>query len=154
MDHHVRVSQQGFTLIELVAVLVLLATLAGTLYTRSLSDAPRAGAEAAQLARALRHAQALALGQGRSLTLDIQSASAYVISDGVSAIRDPQGETQAFALDTGIALAGNDIQFDGLGRPVSGGNLIAAAQSWILSGSGTSFTVSVQPLTGSVAVTP
>jgi hypothetical protein len=112
-------------------------------------------AQADQLAASLRHTQSLALTQGRSLTFDVQSATSYAITDGVTTITDPQGLVQSYTLANGVTLAGNDLDFDSLGRPIdAGSNLIATTQSWTLSAGAATASVSVSPLTGFVTVTP
>jgi hypothetical protein len=98
------------------------------------------------------------MSQGRPLTVDVQSASNYVITDGAtptpSTIRDPSGQLQAFSLQHDVTLSGADLEFDSLGRPISGGNLVTTTQSWTLSRGSNTATVSVQPVTGFVSVTP
>ncbi|MCO6412963.1 MAG: type II secretion system protein [Thiogranum sp.] len=144
--------QGGFTLVELVAVFVILATLSVLLIPRFAHTDATVPAQADQVGRVLRHAQALAMAQGRALTFDVLSGTSYAITDGVSAIRDPAGELQTYALQNGVAFtAGADIRFDSLGRPMNGASLISAAQSWVLGGSAT---VTVEPVTGFVSVTP
>jgi MSHA pilin protein MshC len=142
----------GFTLVELIAVLVIMATLSVLLVPRFSVREATEPAQADQLARALRHAQALAMSQATALTLDITSPTSYVISDGSSTIRDASGELLAYNLTNGVLLtAGGDLKFDTLGRPVSGSTLISSPQSWTLSGGAS---VTLQPVTGFVTVTP
>lgn len=70
-------------------------------------------------------------------------------------VTDPKGAVQAYTLANGVALTGNDLGFDSLGRPIdAASNLIAAAQSRTLSGAGATGSASVSPLTGFVTVTP
>ena len=147
--------QSGFTLIELVTVLILLGILMSSLYLRGSPSTPSLNAQADQLARTLRHAQSLSLTQGRSLTLEVQSTTNYVVSDAGATITDPQGTVQAFTLVNGVTLAGGDLDFDSLGRPIDAtDNLIATAQTWTLSVNGSTTSVRVEPLTGFVSVTP
>ncbi len=142
----------GFTLIELVAVMVIMATLSVLLLPRFSHREATEPAQADQLARALRHAQALAMSQGRALILDVVSPSAYSITDGSSTIYDPAGELQSYSLENGVLLtAGGDLKFDTLGRPVNGSTLISTPQTWTLSGGAS---VTLQPVTGFVTVTP
>lgn len=144
--------QRGFTLVELIAVMIIMATLSALLLPRFLHREATEPAQADQLARALRHAQALAMGQGRGLTFDVVSPGSYAITDGVSAIRDPAGELQSYNLEHGVLItAGIDLSFDSLGRPVSGGSLITSPQVWTLNGGAS---VTLQPVTGFVSVTP
>jgi len=147
--------QSGFTLLELVVVLVLMGTLTASIFLHWTPGTASLNAQAGQLARTLRHAQALALSQGRRLTFDVQSSSDYAISSGGTVIRDPQGVSQNYSLVNGVTLAGSDLDFDSLGRPVdSAGNLVAGVQNWTLSADGSNVTVSVTPLSGFVTVTP
>jgi MSHA pilin protein MshC len=148
--------QSGFTLIELVTVLILLGILGSSLYLRGSPTSATLNAQADQLARTLRHTQSLSLNQGRSLTFDVQGTTSYVISDtGGTTITDPQGIVQTYSLVNGVNLAGSDLDFDSLGRPIDAtDNLITAAQTWTLSTNGSSASVSVEPLTGFVSVTP
>ena len=155
MDSTSSKQQSGFTLIELVTVLILLGILASSLYLRGSHSSATLNAQADQLARTLRHAQSLSLAQGRSLTLDVQGATNYVVSDGVATITDPQGVVQTYTLVNGVTLAGSDLDFDSLGRPIDAtDNLITAARTWTLSVNGSTASVRVEPLTGFVSVTP
>jgi MSHA pilin protein MshC len=148
----------GFSLIELVTVMVILAAISALAAPRFVHHDATVPAQADQLGRIIRHAQALAMSQGRPLTVDIQSASSYAITDGAtptpSTIRDPSGQLQAFALQNGVTLAGADLEFDSLGRPISGSNLVTTTLNWTLSGGSNTATVNVQAVTGFVSVAP
>ena len=148
----------GFSLIELVSVMVILATIAALAAPRFVHHDATVPAQADQLGRIVRHAQALAMSQGRPLTVDVQSATSYAITDGAtptpSTIRDPSGQLQAFSLQNGVTLSGADLEFDSLGRPISGSNLVTNTLNWTLNGGSNTATVSVQAVTGFVSVTP
>lgn len=148
----------GFSLIELVSVMVILATIAALAAPRFVHHDATVPAQADQLGRIIRHAQALAMSQGRPLTVDVQSSTSYVITDGAtptpSTIRDPSGQLQAFSLQNGVTLSGADLEFDSLGRPISGSNLVTNTLNWTLNGGSNTATVSVQAVTGFVSVTP
>jgi len=152
------IRSRGFSLIELVSVMVILAAISALAAPRFVHHDATLPAQADQLGRILRHAQALAMGQGRPLTVDIQSATEYAITDGAiptaSTIRDPSGQLQTFSLQNGVTLSGADLEFDSLGRPISGSNLVTTSQNWTLYGGSNTATVSVQAVTGFVTVTP
>ena len=142
----------GFTLVELVAVMVVMATLSVLLLPRFSHREATEPAQADQLGRMLRHAQALAMSQGRAVTLDVISAATYAVTDGASPIRDPAGELLSYSLQNGVSFtAGTDVKFDSLGRPVSGSGLITVPRTWTLSGGAS---VTLQPVTGFVTVMP
>ena len=146
---------RGFTLLELVIVTVILGTLAAFAVPRFAPADNTIAAQADRLARDLRHTQTLALNQARTLDFDIQSATAYRVSFGGSTVTDP-ATLQPFTmtLDNNVTLAGTDIAFDSLGRPVDAGSLLATARVFTLSGSTRSATVTLTPVTGFVRVTP
>lgn len=147
----------GFTLIELVAVMVILATLGAVALPRFVHNDATVPAQADQLGRAIRHAQAMAMSQGRSLTVDIQSTTTYAITDGISAtpLPGPGNEGQLYTLDNNVTLTGSDMEFDSLGRPLNGAALADTIQSWTLTGAGgNTASISLQPVTGFVSVTP
>jgi len=149
-------NDSGFTLVELLTVLVIMGALSVAIALRWEPRDSSLPAQADQFGRVLRHAQALAMHQGRTLTLDIQSATSYAVAEGATTVRDPGGELLAYSLVEGATLSGVDISFDSLGRPISGspGTLVTAAQSWTLNAGSSSASVTLQPLTGFVTVTP
>jgi len=149
------VRMRGFTLLELVIVLVILGTLSAFAIPRFAPSDNTLAAQADRLARDLRHAQALALNQGRTLDFVVQSATSYRISFGGGTIIDPATQ-QPFqvTLDNNVTLTGTDTGFDSLGRPVSAGVLLGAARVFTLSGSSRAATVNLSPVTGFVTVTP
>lgn len=147
---------RGFTLIELLLVLVILGTLSVYALPRWETADTTVAAQADRLARDLRHAQALAMNQGRSLIFDIQPPSAYRVADSTSTTVTDPADQQAFqvTLDNNVTLGGSDTGFDSLGRPVSGGALLAADRSFTLNGNSTTATVTLSAVTGFVAIAP
>lgn len=155
----------GFTLIELVIVIILASVLSAYAVVKWPSDAQiKLPAQAGLMVTHLHHIQSLALHWGQPLRLSINSGG-YSVSCVIagaapcdsSPVIDPV--TQApftVSLESGISLAGAAMDFDALGRPVSGGSLISSspARSFILSADGVTQTVAVQPLTGFVALSP
>ncbi|MDH3870689.1 MAG: prepilin-type N-terminal cleavage/methylation domain-containing protein [Gammaproteobacteria bacterium] len=147
---------QGFTLIELLLVLVILGTLSAYALPRWEPTNTTLAAQADRLARDLRHTQALAMNQGRSLRFDIQPPSDYRVTDSSGTTVTDPADQQAFqvTLDNNVTLAGSDTEFDSLGRPVSAGTLLATARSFILNGNAATATVTLSPVTGFVTITP
>lgn len=145
---------RGLSLIELVAVMLILGVLAALVAPRWAPGDSTLSAQADRLARELRHAQAMAMARGRTLSFETVSASAYRIADGGATVTDPGGELLNISLTDGVTLSGGNIDFDSLGRPLRGGGLLDAVQRWTLRGTTGAASVTVQPVTGFVSVTP
>lgn len=164
----------GWTLVELVVVLVVGALLAYVAVRTFQPKEALALEQAERLRNDLRHVQMVALTRGGSFQLKMSGAvpaacpaggSAYywVIACTVAApdpctgapntpIADPRlpGGIFCVALESGLALGGSDLYFDPLGRPKTGAALIAANATFTISGGGVARTVDVAPLTGFV----
>jgi MSHA pilin protein MshC len=152
----------GFTIIELVMVMVILGVLSAYLLPRWTTIDTTVHAQGDRMARDLRHAQAMAMNQGRTLTVQLPSNSDYRVTDQAvspgTPVTDPADVQTPFAytFQDNVTRAGScgDIDFDSLGRPLSGGTLLAASCDYILTGGTVQSTLSVTPLTGHITVTP
>ncbi|HBC56177.1 MAG TPA: hypothetical protein DCZ03_03355 [Gammaproteobacteria bacterium] len=143
----------GFSLIELTLVLVILAIVSATVIPRvNLSD-NSVGTQAERLVRDIRHLQSLAMQQETTLTLDISSNS-YSVRDAGVIITDPTNQQNfSVTLDYGVTLSGTDTDFDSWARPVSSGVLLTGTRSFTLTGNGgKSITIEVDPVSGFVSV--
>ncbi len=149
-------ASRGFTLIELLLVLVILGALSTYALPRWAPTDTTLAAQADRLARDLRHAQALAMNQGRSLRFVIQPPSSYRVTDSSGTTVTDPADQQAFqvTLDNNVTLGGSDTEFDSLGRPVSAGTLLAADRSFTLNGNTATATVTLSAVTGFVAIAP
>ncbi len=148
---------KGFTLIEVTMVVVILGVLSAYALPRWSPADTTVAAQAHRLARDLRHAQEMAMSQGRTLSFDIQAPSDYRVVDTVTGVTINDPATQQnfqITLDENVTVAGTDTDFDSLGRPLSGGVLLAVPRVFTLSGASKTSTVTMSAVTGFVSVTP
>lgn len=148
-----KVRQGGFTLVELVVVLGLVAALAAMAMPYLGRSDGTLGAQAHRLARDLRHVQAMAMNQGRTMLFDVQSVSLYRVAVGGSVVDDPAtGRAFSVTLDEGVTLSGTDMEIDSMGRPVASGVPLTEERRFVLSSASRSAVVSMSPVTGFVTV--
>lgn len=150
-------SQVGFTAIELVVTIVLVAILAAVAMARWGSTTDKTvDYQADRLARDIRHAQMLAFTRDEKLTLSIVSTTRYQVTDSGGAVVSDAAKGGSFVQDlqNGVTLSGGpSIAFDSLGRPTSAGAPSNATVTFTLNGDTKTATVAVAPLTGFVTVT-
>ena len=147
--------QHGFTLTELVIVIGITGILAAVAIPRFTGSDSTLLAQAHRLARDLRHVQAIAMNQGRTLIFDVQSVTSYRATFNGSTITNPATmQPYSVTLDNNVTLNGIDIGFDSLGRPVAAANLLATEIFFTLSGNSRTTAISLSPVTGFVAVSP
>ena len=153
---------KGFTLIELVLVMVVMALLVAVTATRWNAGDATASYQADLLARNIRHMQILAMTWGQSLRLSVASPSYSVSCVTASAappcnaspVFDPaSGKVFSETLVNGVTLAGANLDIDSLGRPVSGGVLLTANRVYALAAGAQTWSVTIGPITGFAAVT-
>ena len=159
----------GFTLVELIVVLVLLGILAAVFIPRSGNDAIILSTQAEQFAADIRYVQSLAMTQGwsgvnaRRYRINF-TATTYNFTDvsGV-AVAHAGGTSGSVAFSGGVSispfpatgLANNLVSFDGIGAPytdASANTLLASTGAITLVRGGTSRTVQIFAGTGMVRV--
>jgi type II secretion system protein H len=153
---HSKPAHHGFTLIELVTVMSMLGIVAALALPRWSPSDSTVVTQAQRLARDLRHAQSLALSQGRRLNFQLQSASNYRVTDSSgTTVTDPATSAPfSVTLENSVTLAGNDLAFDSLGRPLNAGSLASSARTYTLSGASRTASVTVSAVTGFTTVSP
>ena len=162
-------SPAGFTLIELVVVMLLVSTIAIVVLQRVQPTENNMPVQADQLARDIRHMQTIAANWAAPLRLTA-TATGYSVAcisgptppcNGVAVIRDPaprDGQNFQVQLLTGIVSSATTLNVDIYGRPctapcTSGANVQTTATTFTLTGGGRTSTVTVRPLTGHITVT-
>jgi MSHA pilin protein MshC len=167
---------RGFTLIELVMIIVIVSVLGVLAVTRYQPTEITVSIEADHLARDIRHMQMLAMTWGQTLRFTIfpgnngyrvtcASGIAVAPCNGAAAVIDPATgalfETPVPPGLNGVAVAGAAFDVDALGRPgtwTAGAPptftlaIAVPAANFILTSGGEASTVSVARLTGFVTV--
>jgi prepilin-type N-terminal cleavage/methylation domain-containing protein len=119
-------SSRGFTLIEVLAVLVVLAVLATAVLVSQNRSNAAVISEAEQLAAHLRYTQIRALADVDPWSLTFTGGNSYRISRiNGSPVRIPgeAGISRSLPEDISLAFPSAEIRFDPWGRPVSTANV-------------------------------
>ena len=159
---------RGFTIVELIVVIMLLSILAAVVGMRWNAPSSTIPYEAERMARNLRHAQILAMNWGQMLQVEIAPPATYRVCAVTSAmlpcngaaIADPAFSTGIFevTLTNGITLLpgpATPLYFDHLGRPAA--NLATGALrtdfiTYTLTTGSVTYSARVSPITGFVTV--
>lgn len=148
-------SVSGFTLIEVVAILLLLGIVAVTIPTCVRPSSAKVRAEADILGATLRYVQSRAIAEERLWRLEFTSGTEYRIGPAGGAwARIPGSGGDRHVLAAGQSgPSGWRVYFDGWGRPVeSDGTVQSSERGMVLNGSGidNNFRLSVVPETGHI----
>ena len=152
----------GFTLLELIATMLILSVLAVTVSMRWGATDATISYQADLLARNIRHTQMLAMTWGQSLKVNGAGAG-YTVTCvsgtptppcNLSPVTDPAtGGAFSVTLSNNVAVSATSVDIDSLGRPLSAGALLTTTRVFTFSGAGQTWSVRVAPITGFVSVT-
>src|SRR5712691_1990323 len=120
--------ERGFTLRELIIVMVIVGIISAIALTRTGNDPVMLATQVDQLAGDIRYVQALAMTQGQRYIISFPSGTSYRFLDsaGNPVVHPVSGSNAAITLGANVTLAlqtptpiGNALGFDGLGVPYS-----------------------------------
>src|SRR5882762_5508009 len=104
---HCRSLERGFTLRELLIVIVLVGIISAIALTRTGNDPVLLATQVDQLAGDIRYVQALAMTQGQRYIISFPSATSYRFLDstGSPVVHPANGSNAAITLGAGVTLA-------------------------------------------------
>jgi len=166
---HPVLMNRGFTLAELIVVLVVVGIISVIALPRLSENTIELSGQAEQVASDIRHAQSLSMTRGAALGSQGRyclfftatgyqykhNANSYATPCTVAVAHPATGSTTAIVLSGGTAvlptnLTGNYVEFDGKGQPTS---FAGAGNATItLTATGGPRTVIISPVTGKVSV--
>ncbi len=157
MTRQVPKRAQGFTLIELVLVLLIAAIISTYAIIRFPSGSINISAQADQIVADIRHTQSLAINRGQRYRINFASDRYWISSaDGATLYTHPASSSTTIFLDTGISLSSSHgfLVFDGQGTPyintLTPGTALGSDAVVTLTAASETRTVRITPETGRV----
>ncbi len=155
--------KSGFTLVELVVILVLVGILAFTAIPRYLNKgAVDASVMAEQLANDIRYTQSLAMTSGQRNRINLTATTYQITTSSGGLLTHPVTGTTGPIVLNGVTLGGYNvpplngyIAFDGKGTPytdIVAATPLAANATIVVTAGGNARNVVVSPQTGRVTV--
>jgi prepilin-type N-terminal cleavage/methylation domain-containing protein len=136
----------GFTLIEVIAVLIILAIVSAVAFSRVGSNESNLRAELNNLKAALRYAQQMAIASDDTRTFTITVISdRYTISSSPASTLSLPGEGLSYRKFDGVTASGATFTFNEWGRLATGSDTSTTLQQ---SGGGSSKTINLYTETG------
>ena len=161
-SQHAMMKSRGFTLVELVVVILLLAILAFTAIPRNPGKSINLPGQAHQLAADIRYVQSLSMTRGQRYCFNL-TGTGYRFTTAAStcttAVAHSTGSTSVITLD-GVSLSWTNLPnayviFSGEGVPYTAAAASLGSDAVItLAGDGGPKTVTISPVTGRVVVGP
>ena len=157
------ISDGGFTLVELIVMLLVIAVIAVIAAPKMSSDPVLVATQAEQLAGDIRYAQTLAMTQAQRYRINLTATGyTFTLADagGTPVIHPLTGSTAPISWNSGISvtlpptsLPSNLVAFDGRGVPYTDNlatTALAATATIVLSRGTASQQISISPETGKV----
>ena len=134
MNRQLNSCARGFTLTELVVVIVIVTIISAFAIARINTTSFEAEGFSNQLAATMRYAQKVAISQRRSVAVTITSSTVSLTYPGLTgtpALRKPPGtEAYTISVPSGVTLTGTlvgtTVTFSALGAVATGGTLIVS----------------------------
>jgi len=143
----------GFTLTELVVVIIIAAILAAFAVSRINTQSFDAEGFANEVAATVRYAQKIAISQRRNVSVAVSGNAlslSYPDLVGTPALRKPPGTDPFIVSKSGISLTGTSFTFNALGRPTVSSTLTVTGGD----SPPTAKTITIEAETGYVRYTP